>query len=426
MQRNLSKSAYNEALKYIPGGVNSPVRSLKAVGNSPIFIQKAKGAKLTDIDKNKYIDFCLSWGVFILGHANNSVEKEIIKAVKNGTSYGLPTLQETRLAELICNAVSSIDKVRFVNSGTEAVMSAIRLARAYTHRDIIIKFDGCYHGHADHLLVSAGSGVAQLKSASSDGVPDCFVEKTISLPYNDINAVESLFSEIGNEIAAIIIEPIAANMGVIKADFEFLQTLRNLTLQYKSLLIFDEVITGFRIGLGGAQNYYGIQPDITTLGKIIGGGFPVGAYGGKAQIMSLIAPEGPVYQAGTLSGNPVAMSAGIKTLELLSQPGFYDKLDTITNYFINELKNIISNKKLTLHQVGPMFTLFFTDQKIRNFDEVKKCDTQKFALFFNKLLENGIYFSPSQFETNFISIAHTKSQLNKTISVIHKTLNEIL
>ena len=333
MQRILSEKAYKEACKYIPGGVNSPVRALKSVGASPLFVKSAKGAYIRDIDDYEYVDYCGSWGVFILGHADKHVQKAVNNAVKNGTSYGIPTVQETILAKIICESVPSIEKVRFVNSGTEAVMSAIRLARAFTSRDKILKFDGCYHGHADHLLVSSGSGVAQLNQASSSGVPQSFINNTISLPFNNIEKLEELFSTEGCELAAVIIEPVAANMGVIVPDIKFLQRIRELTKQYGSLLIFDEVITGFRLGMGGAQERFNVIPDITTLGKIIGGGFPVGAYGASAEIMSLIAPDGPVYQAGTLSGNPVAMAAGIQTLETVLQQGFYDDIELKSGLF---------------------------------------------------------------------------------------------
>jgi len=425
MQRILSEKAYKEACKYIPGGVNSPVRALKSVGASPLFVKSAKGAYIKDIDDYEYIDYCGSWGVFILGHADKHIQKVVNNAVKNGTSYGIPTVQETILAKIICESVPSIEKVRFVNSGTEAVMSAIRLARAFTSRDKILKFDGCYHGHADHLLVSSGSGVAQLSQASSAGVPQSFINNTISLPFNNIEKLEEFFRNEGCELAAVIIEPVAANMGVIVPDIKFLQRIRELTKQYGSLLIFDEVITGFRLGTGGAQERFNIIPDITTLGKIIGGGFPVGAYGASAEIMSLIAPDGPVYQAGTLSGNPVAMAAGIQTLETVLQQGFYEDIELKSKYFIKELENIISNKGITMHSVGSMFTLFFNGKEIKNFEDVKNSDNQRFSKFFNQLLENGVYISPSQFEANFISVAHSKPILNKTLEIVENVLKTI-
>jgi glutamate-1-semialdehyde 2,1-aminomutase len=423
MQRNLSKKAFQEANKYIPGGVNSPVRALRNVGADPLFIKHADVVELTDLDDNKYIDFCLSWGVFINGHNNIQVRKAVTSALANGTSYGIPNVHETQLAKIICESVPSIEKVRFVNSGTEAVMSAIRLARAYTQRDLIIKFDGCYHGHADYLLVSAGSGVANLTSASSIGVPKDFINHTISLPYNDIDAVQKVFNDFGCTIAAVIIEPVAANMGVVVPDKAFLLQLRGLTSQFGSLLIFDEVITGFRNSIGGAQEQFGINPDLTTLGKIIGGGFPVGAYGGSAKIMSLIAPEGPVYQAGTLSGNPIAMAAGIKTLEMISNDGFYARQKDIAIYFYNKLEKIIENKGMVLNTCGSMFTLFFSDRPIRNFADVNACDTQKFGNFFRALLDQGVYLSPSQFEANFISSVHSKKILDTTLESIYAALS---
>lgn len=425
MQRILSEKAYKEACKYIPGGVNSPVRALKSVNASPLFIKEAQGAIITDIDDNRYIDFCMSWGVFILGHANKHIIKSVNKAAVKGTSYGIPALQETILAKMICEHVPSVEKVRFVNSGTEAVMSAIRVARACTKRDKIVKFDGCYHGHADHLLVSSGSGVAQLPSASSSGIPQNFIEHTISLPYNSVFAIEKIFNKYGNEIAAVIVEPIAANMGVIVPDREFIVQLRELTKKYDALLIFDEVITGFRLGIGGAQKYFNIIPDITILGKIIGGGFPVGAYGGKAEIMAFVAPDGPVYQAGTLSGNPVAMSAGIKTLEIVRKEGFYSKLEEKCNYFYDNLENIIAKTNVKLNKAGSMFTLFFSDKEIHHFENVQECDTRRFSVFFNKMLNEGVYFSPSQFEANFISSAHSKDSLNKVLETINKTIKRI-
>jgi glutamate-1-semialdehyde 2,1-aminomutase len=425
MQRILSQKAYNEAKKYIPGGVNSPVRALKSVEAAPLFVKNASGSVVTDLDNNNYIDFCLSWGVFILGHNNRHVRKSVSLALANGTSYGIPNILETKLARLICESVPSIEKVRLVNSGTEAVMSAVRLARAFTNRDKIIKFDGCYHGHVDHLLVSAGSGVAELKSASSSGVPPSFVEHTISLPYNDIASVEKIFRDSGCEIAGVIIEPVAANMGVVVPEKEFLLKIRELTVQYGSLLIFDEVITGFRTGLGGAQEYFNIIPDLTTLGKIIGGGFPVGAYGGKAEIMSLIAPDGPVYQAGTLSGNPIAMAAGIKTLELLQNDKFYPGLEERGKYFTKALKEIINGKDISVNVFGSMFTLFFSEKEIKNFEDVRQCNNKRFGLFFRKMLTEGIYFSPSQFEANFISIKHSKNELDRVLGSVKKVINII-
>jgi len=425
MQRILSEKAFEEASKYIPGGVNSPVRALKNVGASPLFIRKANGTTLTDIDGNRYTDFCLSWGVFILGHNHKNVSKAVKKAVDQGTSYGIPTLQETQLAKLVTESIPSLEKVRFVNSGTEAMMSAVRVARGFTKRDIVVKFDGCYHGHADHLLVAAGSGVANLSSSSSDGVPADFTKYTLSLPYNDIEAVKTVFEKFGNHIAAVLIEPVAANMGVVVPDIQFLTDLRNITTKYGALLIFDEVITGFRLSLGGAQKRFDIKPDLSAFGKIVGGGFPAAAFGGRADIMGILAPDGPVYQAGTLSGNPIAMTAGIETVQLLQQPHFYSDLEVKSLNFITELKDLIRGKDIVINHIGSMFTLFFTDGEIRNFKDVRKTDQVRFGAFFRKLLDQHIYFSPSQFESNFISAAHTDKQLEKTLKAIKQALKNI-
>lgn len=418
MNRTKSKLAYEEAIQYIPGGVNSPVRALRSVGEHPLFIERARGIRLRDIDGNTFIDFCLSWGVFVLGHSHPYVNKAVRKAVSMGSSYGIPSLQETILAKKIHDCMPSMEKVRFVNSGTEAVMSAIRLARGYTKRNLIVKFEGCYHGHADHLLVSAGSGVATLGGATSAGIPDGFIQYTVCLPFNDREAVERLFKEKGNEIAAIIVEPVPANMGVVPADDSFLRYLRKVTKMYGALLIFDEVITGFRLSLGGAQQLFDIHPDLTTVGKIIGGGFPAAAFGGRSEIMSLLAPDGPVYQAGTLSGNPVAMSAGIATLERLSADGFYENLNKKSTRFLDNLEEAIAGKKITLQRVGSMFTLFFTEGEIRTFEDVQRADLNRFARFFRYMLSNGIYLSPFQFETNFISVAHTDKDLDRVVRLV--------
>jgi glutamate-1-semialdehyde 2,1-aminomutase len=416
--RTLSKTAYKEALKYIPGGVNSPVRALKSVGETPLFINHAKGCTLTDIDGNEYVDFCLSWGVFLLGHSNTKVNRSVLDSVKRGSSYGIPSLQETELAQLVSSSIPSMERLRFVNSGTEAVMSAIRLARGYTGRNIIVKYEGCYHGHVDHMLVSAGSGVAQLGESSSAGVPKDFVKYTYVVPYNDKESIRKLFKDKGKEIAAVIVEPVACNMGVVLPEDGFLQYLRDITQDNGALLIFDEVITGFRLSLGGAQKLFGIKPDLTTVGKIIGGGFPAAAFGGRADIMALLAPDGPVYQAGTLSGNPVAMSAGIATLNQLREDGFYENMERRTNTFYKKLKKAISGKGMTLNCIGPMFTLFFTDEPVKDFNDVKKANQERFAKFFRYMLENGYYVSPSQFEGNFISIHHTKKILDKFVELV--------
>jgi glutamate-1-semialdehyde 2,1-aminomutase len=418
MNRTKSIAAYNEALQYIPGGVNSPVRALKSVGATPLFVQQAKGTTLTDVDGNRFTDFCLSWGVFILGHNHATINKAVRKAVANGTSFGIPTAQETDLAKLVNRHIPSMERVRFVSSGTEAVMSAIRLARGYTKRSLIVKFDGCYHGHADHLLVSAGSGVAGLQDASSSGVPTDFVKHTVSLPFNDIEVVENLFKEKGKEIAAIIVEPVPANMGVVLPAGGFLAQLKNIAERYGSLLIFDEVITGFRLSLGGAQQMFDVKPHLTTVGKIVGGGFPAAAFGGRADIMSFLSPEGSVYQAGTLSGNPVAMSAGIATLQALSEEGLYLRLDAKSEHFIRQLKDAVSGKNITINHIGSMFTLFFTTRKIQSFDDVLQADQQRFAKFFNYMLDHHFYISPSQFEANFISIQHNERELNRFIKTV--------
>ncbi|MDR2118011.1 MAG: glutamate-1-semialdehyde 2,1-aminomutase [Tannerellaceae bacterium] len=417
MNRSNSIKAYEEALRYIPGGVNSPVRTLRSVEESPLFIQKAKAASLTDLDGNRFTDFCLSWGVFILGHAHPSVNKAIRKAVSKGTSYGIPSPAETALACLVQEHFPGMEKIRFVNSGTEAVMSAIRLARGATGRSTILKFDGCYHGHADHLLVSAGSGVAGLREASSAGVPRAFTEHTLSVPFNNTEAVEQVFREKGENIAAIIVEPVPANMGVILPQTGFLERLRELATAYRSLLIFDEVITGFRLP-GGAQKYFGIKPDLTTLGKILGGGFPAAAFGGREDIMAFLAPDGPVYQAGTLSGNPVAMHAGIATLTLLSQAGYYEHLEKKARDFFTELSEIIPEKDIRLNSIGSLFTLFFTKEEVHSFADAQKAGAKRFKQFFKYMLAHHFYMSPSPFEANFLSSAHTKRELSRFLEAV--------
>ena len=406
--RSLSQSAYERAKQVIPGGVNSPVRALRSVGTTPLFIREANKAYLTDIDDNTYIDFCMSWGVFILGHNNVAVSRKAAEAVGRGSSYGIPTLAETELAEHIRGAIPSMERLRFVNSGTEATMSAIRLARGFTKRDVLVKFEGCYHGHADHLLVSAGSAVANIGNASSAGVPNDFTRHTVCLPYNDVSALKRYFEGNGHRVAAIIIEPVACNMGVVVPTEEFLLATRTLTEQYGALLIFDEVITGFRLSFGGAQQRFGINPDLTTVGKIVGGGFP--------------APDGPVYQAGTLSGNPVAMAAGIETLHQLSFDGFYEKLEARSNGFIEQLKVIIKDKDIQLNYSGSMFTLFFSERPVHNFADARQTDQQHFARYFQNMLQRGIYVSPSQFEGNFISDCHTPEILDYVLKSIKESI----
>ena len=422
-----SKEYFKRALKSIPGGVNSPVRACKAVKADPIFFERGEGAYLIDVDGNRYIDYVCSWGPLILGHAHPEVIGSIYFASKKGTSFGAPTWQEVELAELIKSSILSIEKIRLVNSGTEATMSAIRLARAYTGRKKIIKFEGCYHGHVDSLLVKAGSGLATFGIPATPGVPEELTSHTLNLPFNDFSAVEKAFLEYGKEIAAVIVEPIPGNMGVVLPENGFLEFLREITLKYKALLIFDEVITGFRIGPSGAQGKYGINPDLTCLGKIIGGGLPVGAYGGKEEIMSLVSPEGPVYQAGTLSGNPIAVAAGIATLKELLKPGTYERLEYLSEKLEKGIKEVLKELKLSyqINRAGSMLTLFFTEKEVKDFQGALTSDTEKFAIFWQKMLEEGIYLPPSQFEVWFVSLAHGEKEIEKTISAIYKVLKEM-
>ena len=420
--REKSAAAFAEALQVIPGGVNSPVRALRSVGTTPLFVKEAKGAYVTDIDDNKFIDFCMSWGVFILGHNQEKVSKAAVDAVMRGSSYGIPTVSETILAQKVREAIPSMERLRFVNSGTEATMSAIRVARGYTGRDILVKFEGNYHGHADHLLVAAGSGVANISNASSAGVPNDFVKHTVVLPYNDTEALKKYFAENGDKVAALILEPVACNMGVVVPTEEFLKTTREVTSQHGAVLIFDEVITGFRLSRGGAQQRFGIKPDMTTVGKIAGGGFPAAAFGGREDIMHCLAPDGPVYQAGTLSGNPVAMAAGIETLNQLSQPGFYEELEERSNKFIKKLEKIVEGKGIQLNHCGSMFTMFFNDKPVRNFQDTKKSDQERFAKYFRNMLSRGIYVSPSQFEGNFISACHSQEILDYVLKSIEESI----
>lgn len=413
-----SHELFQKAVKIIPGGVNSPVRACKSVGTIPAFIHHADGCMIVDMDGNAYIDYVGSWGPMILGHRHPAVMEAIRRVLERGTSFGAPTDLEIELAQLVIDAVPSIEMIRMVNSGTEATMSAIRLARGVTGRDLIIKFDGCYHGHSDALLVSAGSGVATLAIAGSPGVPDAVASQTLSLVYNDSEGFVSIMDRLGKKVAAVIVEPVAGNMGMVPPANGFLETLRSETTRNGSLLIFDEVMTGFRVAHGGAQALYNISPDLTTLGKIIGGGLPVGAYGGKRDIMAQIAPQGPVYQAGTLSGNPLAMAAGIATLEQIKQPGFYQALDAASEMLINGLQAAIQRTgvKARAGRVGSMAGLFFTDKTVRNFDDAKTADLTKFSAFYRGMLEQGIYLAPSQFEALFISAAHGNSQIAETIS----------
>ncbi|MHC4636334.1 MAG: glutamate-1-semialdehyde 2,1-aminomutase [Planctomycetota bacterium] len=420
-----SKNArlFSNASKVIPGGVNSPVRAFKAVGAKPIFIAKAKGAYLFDEQGKKYIDYCLSWGPMILGHARKEVLDEVKKVMSKGTSFGIPTKLETELATMIVQAVSSIEKVRLVSSGTEAVMTAIRLARGTTGRDKIIKFIGCYHGHVDHMLVQAGSGATTLGAPSSPGVPKDFTKHTILLPYNDLEAVENAFDKYSGKIAAVIVEPIAGNMGVIPGKGTFLKGLRKLCTSNGSILIFDEVITGFRVGYGGAQEFYNIKADLTCLGKIIGGGFPIGACGGKAKIMDNLSPGGKVYQAGTLSGNPVCVAAGIATLKLLKSRKPYKSLAAETERLCIRIHEALDQRGIehTINRMASMFTLFFNSSAVTDYTSAIRSDTSKYARFFNSMLKEGIYIPPSQFEACFLSTEHKQKDLEKTIAAISKT-----
>lgn len=423
-ERIKSAQAFKKACGVIPGGVDSPVRALKAVGTSPLFVNRAKDAYIYDIDDNKFIDFCMSWGVFILGHNQKKVSMAAADAIMRGSSFGIATEAETLLAEKVRESFPSMEKLRFVNSGTEATMSAIRVARGYTGRDILVKFEGCYHGHADHLLVAAGSGVANfISNASSAGVPEGFTKYTVVLPYNDTQALEDYFAKNGDKVAALIIEPVACNMGVVPPTREFIEATRRVTEQHGSVLIFDEVITGFRLSFGGAQQRFGIKPDMTCVGKIVGGGFPAAAFGGRKDIMNMLAPDGPVYQAGTLSGNPVAMAAGIETLTELKQPGFYEDLEEKSNTFCARLEEIIEGKDIYLNHCGSMFTLFFNTKNPQNFKDTKQSDQKRFSRYFNNMLERGIYVSPSQFEGNFISRCHTQEILDYVLQSIAESID---
>lgn len=409
-----SETLLRRAQNSIPGGVNSPVRAFRAVGGTPRFIQRGEGSHFFDVDGNEYIDYIGSWGPLIFGHRPKFVVDAIQAVLELGTSFGAPTGREVELAELIIDAIPSIEMVRLVNSGTEACMSAIRLARGYTGREITVKFEGCYHGHVDSLLVKAGSGIATLSLPDTAGVPRAFSETTIAVPYNDLDRLETVFKEHGDRVAAVIVEPVAGNMGCIPPAPGFLQGLRTLTERYGVVLIFDEVMTGFRLGRGGAQQLYGVTPDLTTLGKILGGGLPIAAYGGKAEIMRKVAPVGPVYQAGTLSGNPLAVSAGIAMLTHLEKhPETYDVLEQRTSALTANVP-----EGMTVNRVGSMFTFFFNSGPVRNFEEAKRSDTAAFGSFFHHLLESGIYFPPSQFEAGFMSAVHTEAEVAQSVSAI--------
>ena len=422
MQNSRSAQLFKQAQQIIPGGVNSPVRAFKSVGTDPLFIKSAAGSKIFDEDNNSFIDYVGSWGPMILGHCHPQVVAAVKKAVESGSSFGAPTELEVTLAEMVVKAVPSIEMVRMVSSGTEATMSAIRLARGYTGRDKILKFSGCYHGHSDALLVKAGSGAATFGVPDSPGVPQDFAKHTLTARFNDLESVKSLVTDNKDQVACVIVEPIAGNMGTVPPRDGFLEGLRQLCTQEGIVLIFDEVMTGFRVAFGGAQERYGITPDMTTLGKIIGGGLPVGAFGGKKEIMSLLSPAGGVYQAGTLSGNPLAMTAGIETLKLLQRPGFYKDLEEKSAYLADGIARAAREAGYPIYstRVGSMFCAFFTPNEVHDWDSAAACDTKAFATYFRLMLEEGIYLAPSQFETAFVSIAHSQDDLDKTIAAAGK------
>ena len=428
MNTDTSKKAFAEAKKYIPGGVNSPVRAFANVGTYPLFIEKASGSKIYDIDQNEYIDYVGSWGPMLLGHAFPPVVEAVRETALGSTSFGAPCLSETELAKTICDMIDCIDTVRMVNSGTEATMSAIRLARGYTGRNIIIKFEGCYHGHSDSLLIKAGSGALTFGSASSAGVVEDLAKYTLVLPYNDFEAVEGAFERYGEDIAAVIIEPVAGNMGVVPPKDGYLMKIQELTKEYKSVFIVDEVMTGFRVSPTGATGLYGLSPDIITFGKIIGGGLPVGAYGGKREIMEYISPTGPVYQAGTLSGNPLAMAAGLAQLRYLREnPHIYAELEEKGQYLENGFNDAAKTAgvDVCVNRVGSMLSVFFTDERVTDFATALSSDKEKFKTYFNAMLREGIYLAPSQFEAVFLSAAHTKEDLDKTINAAYTAMKSI-
>jgi len=419
MKSERSEAWFTRAQKVIPGGVNSPVRAFRGVGGIPRFIERGQGSHVFDTDGNSYVDYVCSWGPLLLGHRPPCVIDALAEVLAVGTSFGAPTEREVELAELIARAVPSMDMVRLVNSGTEATMSALRLARGFTGRDLVIKFEGCYHGHVDSLLVKGGSGMATLGIADSAGVPKAFAETTISVPFNSLAAVEKAFTDRGSQIAAVIVEPVVGNMGCVPPAAGFLEGLRELTSRHGSLLIFDEVMTGFRLALGGAQERFGIRPDLTTLGKIIGGGLPMAAYGGRADIMKKVAPLGPVYQAGTLSGNPLAVAAGLAMLRyLMAHPEVYDILEARAAQL-----TAVRHPGITVNRVGSMFTFFFCDGPVTDWESAKKCDTARFAKFFRFLLERGVYLAPSQFEAGFVSAAHTAQDVQATVDAAQEFFN---
>lgn len=427
MKTEQSQEYFARAQDVIPGGVNSPVRACKSVGCNPRFVKKASGCMLTDVDGNSYIDFVGSWGPMILGHAHPDVIAAIRDAAPLGTSFGAPTPFEVELAEMVCDSVPSLEKVRFVNSGTEATMSAVRLARGFTGRNIVVKFDGCYHGHADSFLVKAGSGLITLSIPGSPGVPEDIVKNTLSIPYNNKEELENTLRAKAEDIACVIVEPVAGNMGVVVPDLAFLQQLRSLTAELDIVLIFDEVITGFRLALGGAQERFGILPDLTCLGKIMGGGLPVAAYGGKKEIMDQVAPDGPVYQAGTLSGNPLAMAAGLAMLKVVRQPGFYEELEEKSDWYAGELARIADNAAVptVLNRIGSMMTCFFCEEPVTDYISAMQADTERYGLHFRQMLDGGIWLAPSQFEAAFVSAAHDRTHMEKALSVTESSFKKL-
>ncbi len=427
MNTEQSEQLFAQSLKKIPGGVNSPVRAFRAVGRNPLFIKNAKGCQITDVDGNSYIDYVCSWGPGILGHAHPAVTEAAVRACREGMTFGAPTEKELILAEMLCEAVPSMDKVRLVNSGTEAVMSAVRAARGYTGRDYIIKFQGNYHGHSDGLLVRAGSGALTTAAPDSSGVPEGIIKYTLVADYNREESVKELMEQYEGKIAAVLVEPVAANMGVVPPEDGFLPFLRSITEQYGAVLIFDEVITGFRLGYGGAQEYFGVTPDMTVLGKIIGGGMPLAAYGGKKEIMDLVSPAGSVYQAGTLSGNPVATAAGIETLkQLKAHPEYYQQIGEAAEKIAETLRQTAKEKKypLWVNQIGSLLCAFHTENPVRDFESAFRSDTKAYARYFNRMLEGGVYLAPSQFEAMFVSVAHTPEIVEQTCQVIRELKEE--
>jgi glutamate-1-semialdehyde 2,1-aminomutase len=427
LSHDRSHEVFQRSLRYLAGGVDSPVRAFRAVGGEPVVIARGEGPYVYDVDGNRYIDYVCSWGPLILGHAHPAVVEAVRRAAERGTSYGAPTEAEAELAQIIVEAMPSIELLRFVNSGTEATMSALRLARAFTGRDKIVKFEGCYHGHADGLLVQAGSGVATFGLPDSPGVPASYAQETLVARYNDVASVEGLFDRHGDAIAAVIVEPVAGNMGVVPPQPGFLKALREITHRTGALLVFDEVITGFRVAYGGAQSLYGVTPDLTCLGKIIGGGLPVGAYGGRREVMEMLAPNGPVYQAGTLSGNPLAMAGGLATLRELQSPGFYERLDALSAKLVESVARAAKSAgvSLWLNRVGSMRTPFFVDAPVTDYASARRADTNLYARFFHAMLERGVYLAPSQFEAVFMSSAHTEREIADTVAAAEASFGEI-